>query len=203
MPTHAFQQGDMLFTQLGNISDNAIAAVTEGLSGALVNHVGVVVENKWGIFVLEAFPPEVRVTSLEVFLKRSWASPDAPRFLHLRLKPTYADLLPPAIQYGLTQRNIPYDARYLTDEAALYCSELVVDMFTSANGGLAFFIEKPMSFRDKLTGEILPAWIQYYKIFGMEVPDGEPGSNPGDLSKDDKLVLVQAVGPLVGWRGTS
>ncbi|MBK7656687.1 MAG: hypothetical protein IPJ18_18290 [Betaproteobacteria bacterium] len=61
----------MLFTQLGNISDNAIAAVTEGLSGALVNHVGVVVENKWGIFVLEAFPPEVRVTSLEVFLKRS------------------------------------------------------------------------------------------------------------------------------------
>lgn len=55
------KHGDLLYTQIGNIEVDAIAAVTEGIGGALLNHVGVVIDNNWGRFVLEAFHPEVRV----------------------------------------------------------------------------------------------------------------------------------------------
>lgn len=195
------KQGDLIFTQLGRIDIDAIAAVTEGIGGALLNHVGVVIENNWGTFVLEAFHPEVRVTSLQVHLRRSQDSTGSARYLVQRLKPAYSSLIADAVRYGLAQRDIPYDEVFLTDQAALYCSELVVDMFAHANGGTPFFQERPMSFRDKVTGEIHPAWISYYDRFGMEVPDGEPGSNPGDLSKDQRLTLVAVSGPIVGWRG--
>jgi hypothetical protein len=102
--------------------------------------------------------------------------------------------------YGLQQRDIPYDRRYLTDEAALYCSELIVDMFKAANDDVAFFEESPMSFRDTETGELHEYWIRYYDYFGMEVPDGEPGSNPGDISKDSRLDVYDVVGDITGYQ---
>src|SRR5688572_13665357 len=65
-----FEHGDLVFSQIGSDA-NAISAVTEGYRGARVNHMGVVVKNHKGFFVLEAYPPEVRVTQLDVFLRRS------------------------------------------------------------------------------------------------------------------------------------
>lgn len=192
------QHGDFIFTQIGS-DHNAISAVTEGYRGARVNHVGVVLENNKGTFILEAFPPEVRVTQVEVFLRRSNDISGSPRFIVGRLLNAFHPLVPIAIKYGLSQRDIPYDDLYLTDENALYCSELVVDMFKSANGEKEFFVERPMSFRDKLTGQIHPAWVEYYAKFGMEVPEGEPGSNPGDISKDTRLEIVQVEGKLTGY----
>lgn len=190
--------GDLLFIQIGGNVD-PISAVTEGYRHARLNHVGVVVKNSHGVFVLEAFPPEVRVTNISVYLRRSNDAEGKPRYLAGRLKSKYRVLIPAAIDYGLKQRNIPYDQRYLTDEAKLYCSELIVDMFKYANGGKEFFTERPMSFRDPTTGEILPAWTEYYRHFGMSVPDGQPGSNPGDLSKDSKLKIYLVEGNISGY----
>lgn len=192
------EHGDIIFTQIGS-SQNAISAVTEGYRGARVNHVGVALRNAKGTFVLEAFPPEVRVTQVDVFLRRSYDSTSNPRFMIGRLLDPFRSLIPEAIKYGLTQRNVPYDELYLTDEVTLYCSELVVDMFKHANGGNAFFLEQPMSFRDRTTHEILPAWVDYYARFGMAVPEGEAGSNPGDISKDARLTIVQVAGNLTGY----
>ena len=193
------QEGDLIFTQIGR-DTNAISAVTEGYRGARVNHMGVVIKNNKGTFVLEAFPPEVRVTQFDVFLRRS-ADPQTAkqRFIITRLIGPYRSLIPLAIEYGLSQRNLPYDELYLTDMAALYCSELVVDMFKNANGGVEFFTEHPMSFRDLVTGEIHPTWIEYYERFGMEVPDGAPGSNPGTISNDPRLEVVDVQGPPSGY----
>lgn len=56
-----------------------------------------------------------------------------------------------------------------------------------------------MSFRDINTGVVLPAWVEYYAKFGMSVPDGEPGSNPGSLSKDSRLSVYEVVGPPTGY----
>ncbi len=117
-----------------------------------------------------------------------------------RLQPEYQPLIAPAIQYGVSQRNIPYDQLYLTDEAALYCSELVVDMFRQANGGINFFHEEPMSFRDTQSGQVHQSWIDYYAYFGMQVPEGEPGSNPGDISLDERLSIYRVEGPIPGLR---
>lgn len=193
-----FKHGDLIFTQIGS-GANAISAVTEGYRGARINHIGVVVLNIKGTYVLEAFPPEVRVTQIAVHLRRSAYVTDTPRFLLGRLNEEHAALIPAAIEYGLQQRNKPYDQLYLTDEGSLYCSELVIDMFKSANNGVEFFVEKPMSFIDLVTGDIHPVWIEYYAKFGMEVPAAHPGSNPGDISKDDRITIVHAAGPITGY----
>lgn len=193
-----WKTGDLIFTQIG-FPENAISAVTEGYRGARVNHLGVVVVNNYGPYVLEAFPPEVRVTSLAVYLRRSELESGSPRFIHARIHEEHQSLIPGAVSYGLEKRNVPYDAIYLTDELTLYCSELVVDMFKHANGGVEFFPERPMSFRDPASGEIHPAWISYYEKFGMDVPDGEPGSNPGDISRDLRVGILRVVGDITGY----
>ncbi len=192
-----FQTGDFIFTQLGS-PNNAIGAVTSGYRGARVNHMGVVLENNKGLFVLQAYPPDVSATQINVFLRAS-DNGQGQRYIHARLKSPHRHFIPSAIEYGIRQYNVPYDSRYLTDEAALYCSELVVDMFKYANDGREFFPEVPMNFRDLVTGEILPAWVEYYKMFGMNVPQGAPGSNPGDISKHEGLDILAVVGPITGY----
>lgn len=193
------KHGDLIFSQIGTDA-NAISAVTTGFRGARLNHVGLILENNLGWFVLEAFPPEVRVTQIDVFTRRS-ADPISgrERYLVLRLKQPHITLIPNAVKYGLAKRDTPYDELYLTDPAALYCSELLVDMFRFANGGVEFFPERPMSFRHPVTGQILSAWTEYYAKFGMSVPDGQPGSNPGDISNDTRLDFVVVQGPPSGY----
>ena len=90
----------------------------------------------------------------------------------------------------------PYDGRYGPDDSAIYCSELVVDAFWLANGRVPFFPESPMRFSDPETGEVLDFWINYYALFGETVPEGEPGSNPGDLSLSPKLQVIRQLGSL-------
>lgn len=116
-----------------------------------------------------------------------------------RLLPQHRHLLSEALEYGLKQRDIPYDRLYLTGEAALYCTELVVDMFKHANGGSEFFTESPMSFTDPMTGLVHDDWVNYYAYFGIPVPAGEPGSNPGDMSLDSKLNIFHVAGPITGY----
>jgi hypothetical protein len=36
-------------------------------------------------------------------------------------------------------------------------------------------------------GQITPYWQQFYKEHGMEVPEGWPGSNPGELSQRQEV----------------
>ena len=160
---------------------------------------GVMVRNQRGLFVLEAFPPEVRLTNLAVFRRRSQNDAGDARLMLARLKDDYSDLITPAVRYGLAQRDIPYDQLYLTDEGALYCSELVVDMFKDANGGIEFFPETPMNFKDNQTGEVHPSWIAYYAYFGMAVPEREPGSNPGEISLDSRINVYEVIGNIPGY----
>lgn len=46
-----------------------------------------------------------------------------------------------------------------------------------------------MNFRDS-TGQIAPYWQEHFARLGMPVPEGVPGTNPGELSKDPALVAV-------------
>lgn len=193
------ETGDLVFSYIGR-EGNAISAVTAGYGGGRVNHVGVIVRNGFGLFVLEAFPPEVRLTHIDVFARRSQDESGIERMMFGRLEAPYAALIDSAIRYGLDQRDIPYDRLYLSDEAKLYCSELVVDMFKYANDGVEFFAETPMSFRDNVSGEIHPEWIAYYAYFGLGVPDGHPGSNPGDISLDPKVAIYDIRGNIPGLR---
>lgn len=189
--------GDLVFSVVGK-DTNAISAVTVGYRGAQVNHMGVLVATQFGNFVLEAFYPEVRLTKYEVFARRSESAQGELRLMHGRLASEYQGLIAPAVRYGLQQRDVPYDQLYLTGEGALYCSELVVDMFKHANDGTPFFAETPMSFRDVSSGEIHQDWVDYYNYFGMPVPEGEPGSNPGEISLDSRVQIFNVFGPIPG-----
>lgn len=71
-------------------------------------------------------------------------------------------------------------------------------MFRAANGGVEFFREDPMSSRAPATGALQLTWVEDCGYFRMDVPEGRPGSNPGDLSRDDRLDIVTVAGPIPG-----
>jgi hypothetical protein len=61
----------------------------------------------------------------------------------------------------------------------------VLKNYLDAEGQLVFK-PIPMSFHDK-TGKVTRFWKDYYARKGLQVPEGCPGSNPGDLSRSPKL----------------
>ena len=47
----------------------------------------------------------------------------------------------------------------------------------------------PMSFHDS-TGKVTEFWTKFYAARGLEVPEGEPGTNPGQLSRDPSVKIL-------------
>ena len=82
----------------------------------------------------------------------------------------------------------PYDDLYLPGDSAIYCSELVQMNYVTA-AGETVFAPIPMSFHDR-TGRLLDEWIDFYSRHGMQVPEGEPGSNPGELSRRRQVTII-------------
>lgn len=77
----------------------------------------------------------------------------------------------------------PYDFRFDSSDSEIYCSELVQKSFVDKNG-MAVFTTIPMSFHDN-QGFILQYWKDYYRDrWGMEVPEGAPGSNPSQILRE-------------------
>lgn len=82
----------------------------------------------------------------------------------------------------------PYDMRFLPDNGAMYCSELVRESFLGAEGEY-LFDEKPMNWKNE-KGEIPVYWTQLFALLGMDVPQGVPGTNPQDMFKSPLLETV-------------
>lgn len=82
----------------------------------------------------------------------------------------------------------PYDMRFLPDNGAMYCSELVRESFLGAEGEY-LFDEKPMNWKNE-KGEIPVYWTQLFALLGMDVPQGVPGTNPQDMSQSPLLETV-------------
>jgi hypothetical protein len=82
----------------------------------------------------------------------------------------------------------PYDDLYLQGDSAVYCSELVQMCFIDPSGKLVFD-PVPMSFHDA-TGQVTDYWRDFYQARGMKVPEGEPGSNPGELSRREQVTIL-------------
>ena len=74
------------------------------------------------------------------------------------------------------------------DHVAIYCSELVQFSFVDKQGKRVFS-PIPMSFHDS-QGQITEFWIRFYKEHGMEVPEGFPGTNPGELSRRNNVMVL-------------
>ena len=82
----------------------------------------------------------------------------------------------------------PYDFYFEPNDSAIYCSELVQISYQDKKGHL-LFEPIPMSFHDN-SGEITKYWKEYYRKAGKKVPEGTPGSNPGNLSRNPKVKII-------------
>ena len=161
--TYSLKSGDLLFHVVSQ--GNAITDVTPGM----IDHVAIVTERD---SVIEAVGKGVKMTPIDSLRQQDG------HYLVGRVKGIDSKQ---SIANAKHYLGRPYDRLYLPDNDAIYCSELVQLSFVDKHGK-RLFSPIPMSFHDA-SGHITPYWQQFYEEQGMEVPEGWPGSNPGELSK--------------------
>jgi hypothetical protein len=191
---HSFQwqEGDILF-QDGDCGDfcDAIRKVTDGYEGRDFSHNGLLIKESGQWYVLEAIGKGVSQTPLLEFLDRHVDENDLPKIMIGRLKQQYRNLIPQAIVEAKKKLGKPYDKGFDFENDAYYCSELIHFSFKAANGGKDLFTPQPMSFNDPETGQIFPIWEDYFEKLGLEVPEGKPGLNPGGMSLEPVVEILE------------
>ncbi|NVK27768.1 MAG: hypothetical protein HWE14_06975 [Flavobacteriia bacterium] len=189
--TASLKPGDLLFQDLncGPMCD-AIEAVTEGVDGKDFSHCAMVIERNDSLFAVEAIGSGVQLTPIENFYRRSGDTMEVKNITVGRVKAEYSNLIPQAIQFATQQVGQPYDDPFLLNNGRWYCSELLYESYKSANGGKDFFELFPMTFKNPSTNDFFPAWTEYYEELGDSIPEGEPGLNPGSISRSDKIEIV-------------
>lgn len=174
-------EGDLVFCCTD--SANAITAVTSGVERLPIDHVAVVHRiggDDGPLYVIEAVKPVVRLTPWNDFLSGNG------RMLLARVN---GDVdVARSVRRCLMMVGKTYDDLYLPGDSAVYCSELV-QMNYVACGGELVFETVPMSFHDA-SGRITDYWLDFYARRGMAVPEGAPGTNPGELSRRERVTIL-------------
>ena len=174
-------EGDLLFC--AQKKGNNITDVTQGVGGMKIDHVAIFHRQGGRTFALEAIHSGVGLTPTDSFMARREA------VLAARLRDTLG--VARSVERALGFIGRPYDFNFMPDDSAFYCSELVQKCYRDSRGELVFK-PIPMSFHDK-SGRITPYWHDYYARQGLQVPEGEPGSNPGDLSRSAAICILGIV----------
>lgn len=164
---YSLKSGDLLFHIASQ--GNAITDVTPGM----IDHVAIVMSPD---SVIEAVGKGVKTTPIDSLRQQDG------HYLVGRVKGIDSKQ---SIANAKHYLGRPYDRLYLPDNDAIYCSELVQFSFVNKHGN-RLFSPIPMSFHDA-SGRITDYWIQFYAKHNMEVPEGEPGTNPGELSQRKEI----------------
>ncbi|MCR5129939.1 MAG: hypothetical protein K6C10_00555 [Prevotella sp.] len=168
---------DLLFHV--NPEGNAITEVTPGM----IDHVAIYIGKQQ---VLEAVGKGVMITPLDSLRQQSGY------YLIGRTKAQAKRSVANARNY--LGRN--YDYLYLPDNDDIYCSELVQFSYVDRNGQ-QLFSPIPMSFHDS-TGVVTDYWKAFYAERGLQVPEGKPGTNPGELSQRPTVKIIGKLSSIVG-----
>lgn len=174
-------EGDLLFC--AQEKGNNITDVTQGVGGMKIDHVAIFHRQDGRTFALEAIHSGVGLTPTDSFMARREV------VLAARLRDTLG--VARSVERALRFIGRPYDFNFMPDDSAFYCSELVQKCYRDSRGELVFK-PIPMSFHDQ-SGRITPYWHEYYARQGLQVPEGEPGSNPGDLSRSAAICILGIV----------
>lgn len=189
--TSEIREGDILFQNLdcGGLCD-AIEAVTEGVNGKDFSHCALVVRVNDSLKVIEAIGDKVQLTSLQAFFTRSGDTTIVKNITLGRLKDEYSQYIPKAVNFAIQQLGVPYDEEFLMNNNKWYCSELIYQSFKLANNQHDFFELQPMTFKEPATHNYFTVWIDYYNNLNKPIPEGEPGINPGLISRSDKIQII-------------
>lgn len=199
------KSGDILFqdSDCGPFCES-IEKVTRGINGSNFSHVGMVIPNEQGEFmVIEAITDGVVETSLEEFFTRSFDENNNSKVVVGRLKPAYQHLIPKAIDFAKSKSGYSYDEIFDISNDKYYCSELLYDSFKHANNDQPIFQLQKMTYKDPETNSTFPVWEEYFRELNIPVPEGEPGINPGGMSKSEYIDIVHFYGIPEGYQGSA
>lgn len=175
------QPGDLLF-QAG---EGGMPTAIESATGGSYSHVGILGETLKDVW--EAVPGDgVRHVSLQQFLDDAALDTNGKPFVRVYRVASFNwdDVL--ARVKALEGR--PFDKAFLPGTEALYCSELVYECYRDSTGA-PIFSAIPMTFKNAY-GTTVPYWLKHYASLGVPIPEGEPGTNPNDLSRSPLLTPV-------------
>ena len=182
--------GDLIFQfekTEGSDFSKAITDATATLDSLKIVHVGIIEQIDQNYFVIEASPEEgVREIELSSFLESSPVINGQPAVIVKRLEIDFPVETTIRNARKLLGRN--YDWTFLPDNEDIYCSELVYMSYTDSEGN-HIFNSQPMNFRAS-DGSMPEFWTDLFSKLNMEVPEGLPGTNPNDLSKDSRLFTL-------------
>lgn len=186
------QTGDLIFQEAcEGDSDNTIKEVTASVGDYQFTHVGIVyIDERDSIYVLEATRPKVALTPLQDYLYPQEANECYPKSVIGRLKTEYQHCISQAIEEGMTLIGKDYDDGFILGNDKYYCSELIYDILLKANNSIPVFPLNIMTFKSPETGEMTEGWVEYFKKYDLPVPEGEPGINPGAMSKSDVIDIL-------------
>lgn len=195
------QEGDLLFQDMdcGAMCD-AIEEVTQGINGARLSHVGLVIKNNDSLFVTEAISAGVILTPLNNFLDRSSDANGNPKVIVSRLKPEFRNLIPKTKETLKQYLGKPYNHSFIWGNDEYYCSQLLYLIFKEANNNKEIFELTPMTFKQPNNSDFFPVWKEYYQKLGIDIPEGEPGCNPGGLSRSEFIQIVHIYGKPDGYQ---
>ncbi|MDE6861266.1 MAG: hypothetical protein K2J31_00770 [Alistipes sp.] len=181
-----FQDGDLLF-EAGQSSAMTDAIIDATGNGAEIkfSHVAMIECCGDKQFVIEATSKGgVRRISLDEFLKDSGHGTNGrPMVAVYRLRNN--DCGRAAVERAKTYLGLPYDYAFLPDNDAMYCSELVYESYIDTDGR-HIFTSRPMTFKGA-DGRYDKFWIELFESLDMDIPEGVPGTNPQDMSKEEIL----------------
>lgn len=189
--------GDILFKEYPSDSafTDAVVAATSSLDQYRFSHVGVVTSCRGELTVTEAVFSGVKETPLDSFLLTARHAGKQPVVLAARLKKPYRKAIKAALPRLKSLLGKPYDRCFLPDNDQYYCSELIYATFLI--DGKPIFEARPMTFKDKATGEMSPLWVRYFNELNSPIPEGVTGTNPGDMSRS-KIIDILGLVPSIG-----
>ena len=185
--TEALRCADLLF--VAPWQGNAITAVTQGYDNLGIDHVAMCLNTKKDtIRILESVPEKgVRTLPLDSFITLHREDVIVVGRINMPFD-TAATL-----QHALDYCGQAYDSLYLPDNEAVYCSELVLNSYVDSLGQ-PLFSPIGMTFRTSYDTAVIflcsGHQLFHYARHGMDVPEGKPGSNPGELSRRQQIVIL-------------
>ena len=176
------RSADLLF--FAPTKDNAITKVTQGIGDVAIDHVAIVHRTNSSITTIEAVHRGV----VEMPIDSTWARTRQKSETVIVGRINGGLDIPASIARALQHLGKPYDFFFEPSDSAIYCSELVQKAFVDIEGKPVFHTI-PMSFHTP-DGKILPYWTEYYRRAGKTVPEGALGTNPGQLSRSRRLIIL-------------